>query len=104
MSEYEYRWRQLTPEQRTELLAWRKQRRDPWHSPPHLPNFGHLRFHVTAACFDHQPFIGHGLGRMDDFTSDLLTVLAAHAAKTFAWCVLPNHYHALVEAPDVPGL
>jgi REP-associated tyrosine transposase len=104
MSEPEYIWRQLTPEQRAELLAWRKKRGDPWHSPPHRPNFGHLHFHITAACFEHQPIIGHRLGRMDDFARDLMAVFAAHAVKASAWCVLPNHYHALVEAPDVVGL
>ena len=41
---------------------------------------------------------------MDAFARDLLAVFAANAAKTFAWCVLPNHCHALVEAPDVLGL
>jgi hypothetical protein len=45
MSQPEYRWRRLTPKQRAELLAWRKARGHPWHSPPHRPNFGHLRFH-----------------------------------------------------------
>ena len=30
-----YLWRQLTPKQRTELLAWRKKHERPWHSPPH---------------------------------------------------------------------
>jgi hypothetical protein len=54
MSRPEYRWRQLTPKQSADLLAWRKERGHPWHSPPHRPNFGHLRFHVTAACFEHQ--------------------------------------------------
>jgi putative transposase len=104
MSRPEYRWRQLTPKQRAELLAWRKARGHPWHSPPHCPNFGHLRFHVTAACFEHQPYIGHSLERMDAFARDLLAVFAAHASQTFAWCVVPNHYHALVEAPDILGL
>ncbi|MGD0536939.1 MAG: hypothetical protein ABSC03_04755 [Verrucomicrobiota bacterium] len=101
MSQPDYRWRQLTPEQRAELLAWRKARGNPWHSPPHHPHFGHVRFHITAACFEHQPYIGHNLDRMDAFTRDLLAVLAAHAGQTFAWCVLPSHYHALVEAPDI---
>jgi REP element-mobilizing transposase RayT len=31
-------------------------------------------------------------------------VFAAYAGETFAWCVLPNHYHALVEAPDIKRL
>jgi len=41
---------------------------------------------------------------MDAFARGLLAVFAAHANQTFAWCVLPNHYHALVEAPDILGL
>ena len=41
---------------------------------------------------------------MDAFSRDLLAVFAARASQTFAWCVLPNHYHALVEAPDVKEL
>src|SRR3989442_16012922 len=48
-----YLWRQLTPKQRVELLAWRKERGYPWHSPPHRPNFGHLRFLISAACYEH---------------------------------------------------
>jgi putative transposase len=92
------------PEQRKELLAWRKQRGDPWHSPPHRPNFGHLRFHIVAVCYEHHHYLGQRPERMDAFARDLLTVFAAHARQTFAWCVLPNHYHALVEAPDILGL
>jgi putative transposase len=100
----EYRWRLLTSMQRTELLEWRKARGNPWHSPPHRPNFGHLRFHISASCFEHQPHIGYSRKRMEDFTRDLLAVLSTHASRTYAWCVLPNHYHALVEAPNILGL
>ena len=82
MSQPEYRWRQLTPEQQAELLAWRQQRGHPWHSPPHRPNFGHLRFHISAACFEHRHTIGHGPERMDAFARGLLRVFAAHASQT----------------------
>ena len=41
---------------------------------------------------------------MEDFARDLLNVFSAHAKQTYAWCVLPNHYHALVEAPNILGL
>jgi putative transposase len=104
MSRPAYRWRQLTPDQRTELLVRRKENGYPWHSPPHRPNFGQLQFHVTAACFEHRHYIGHSAERMDGFARDLLEVFASHANQTFAWSVLPNHYHALVEAPDILGL
>src|SRR6266404_1526494 len=104
MSAVLYLWRRLNQKQREELLAWRKERGHPWHSPPHRPNFGHLRFFISASCFEHRHHIGHSPERMDAFARDLLAVFAGHARQTFAWCVLPNHYHALVEAPDILGL
>jgi putative transposase len=104
MSAKGYVWRQLNQKQRQELLKWRKTRGHPWHSPPHRPNFGHLRFLVSAACYEHRRYIGQSLARMDNFAGDLVSVLAAHANQTFAWCVLPNHYHALVEAADIKRL
>jgi putative transposase len=104
MSKPRYLWRKLTPKQRDELLVWRKDRGQPWHSPPHRPNFGHLRFLISAACYEHHHYIGDSLERMDAFSRDLIEVFTAHASQTFAWCVLPNHYHALVEAPNVKDL
>jgi len=104
MSTKGYVWRQLNQRQRQELLQWRKARGYPWHSPPHRPNFGHLQFLVSAACYEHRHHIGHSPARMDKFAGNLLAVLAAHANQTFAWCVLPNHYHALVEATDIRRL
>jgi putative transposase len=41
---------------------------------------------------------------MESFSGALLAVFAAHASHTAAWCVLPNHYHALVETSDVLAL
>jgi putative transposase len=104
MSKPQYLWRQLTPKQREGLLTWRKERGNPWHSPPPRPNFGHLRFLISAACFEHRHLIGESPGRIEDFSHDLLAVFSAHASQTFAWCVLPNHYHTLVEAPDIKKL
>jgi putative transposase len=104
MSKPRYLWRQLTLKQRDKLLAWRKDRGQPWHSPPHRPNFGHLRFLISAACYEHHHYIGENPERMDAFSRDLLSVFATHASQTFAWCVLPNHYHALVEAPNIKCL
>ena len=86
------------------MLAWRKERKYPWHSPQHRPNFGHLRFHITASCYEHRDYIGFQPERMDEFARSLLDSLANHASQTFAWCVLPNHYHVLVEARDVKRL
>ncbi|MDA1276613.1 MAG: hypothetical protein O2960_21555 [Verrucomicrobia bacterium] len=101
MSGVRYVWRQLTPKQREELLAWRKENKRPWHSPSHRPNFGHLNFHISAACYEHLPHIGLHSERLEDFCAALLAVFANHATCTHAWCVLPNHYHALVAAENV---
>ena len=99
-----YLWRQLSVKQREELLAWRKARRFPWHSPPHCPEPGDKRFHITTACVDHQPFIGYKPDRLEAFSEDLLATLASQRCTIFAWCVLPNHYHTLVETVNVRGL
>jgi putative transposase len=101
MSTPAYLWRQLTPEQGESLLAWRKERQYPWHAPPHRPNFGHVHFLISAACYEHQPHIGLNPERMGQFAEAWLAVLAAHSSRTVAWCVLPNHYHALVETLNV---
>ncbi len=104
MSAPRYLWRQLTPKQRAELLVWRQERGQAWHSPPHRPNFGHFRFLISAACYEHHHHVGQSPERMDEFSRDLLAVFAEHASQTFAWCLLPNHYHALVGAPDIKRL
>jgi len=38
---------------------------------------------------------------MNGFARDLLAVLAERCRSVSAWCVLPNHYHALVETTDI---
>jgi len=81
MSAPRYLWRQLNEKRRAELLAWRRARGYPWHSPPHRPNFGHLRFLVSASCFEHRHYIGHSPERMDIFSRDLLAVFAAQRAR-----------------------
>ena len=38
---------------------------------------------------------------MDDFAASLLGVMERSEAIVCAWCVLPNHYHLLIEAPII---
>ncbi len=95
-----YLWRTLTQAQRAELLAWRKQRAFPWHSPPHaLGGIG--RYHLTAACLDHKPHIGFSPERISRFCEALLAAIEPVSKGIHAWCVLPNHYHLLVSLPDL---
>ncbi len=45
--------------------------------------------------------IGFSPQRMDSFSAALLEVFQQHSTRIVAWCVLPNHYHALVAAPNI---
>lgn len=94
-----YVWRNLTEEQRQEVLLYRINRQRPWHSPPQMFQTG--RFHLSAACYEHQPHIGLHLQRLADFSERLREKLEAAQAQVFAWCVLPNHYHLLTETVDL---
>ncbi|HEY6152584.1 MAG TPA: hypothetical protein VIW07_02480 [Candidatus Udaeobacter sp.] len=98
-----YLWRQLDEKQREELLEWRRMRDHPWHSPPHRPQLWTFAISHFGGLL-HRRYIGHSLARMDNFAGDLLAALSAHANQTFAWCVVPNHYHTLVEAADIKSL
>jgi putative transposase len=59
---------------------------------------------LTAACYERKPVIGASAERMANFEAALLETLGAQARETFAWAVLPNHYHALVHVPDIESL
>jgi putative transposase len=95
-----YVWRSLTPGQRDELMLWRKSQGLPWHRPPHHAG-DRTRYHLTAACYEHRPHIGRSVERIQDFCSTLLTVLEDCEVSVHAWCVLPNHYHALIETRTI---
>jgi putative transposase len=96
-----YRWRALTDQQRSEILEWRKTRNHPWHWPPHRPDFGRSHFHITAACYEHTPIIGAFVGRLDSFSNSLLKTFTDCSTAVSSWCVLPNHYHALIETQNI---
>ncbi len=98
-----YLWRKLTPNQRAELLAWRKDQRMPWHRPPHRAS-EQTCYHVTAACYEHRAYIGQSRERLQDFCGILLATLRRRSALVHAWCVLPNHYHALIETSAILDL
>lgn len=100
MSAPAYLWRKLTERQRVELMSRRKRQGLPWHRPPHRAG-DHQRFHVTAACYEHAPHIGWRPERMIEFSEMLVATLNQPETKVHAWCVLPNHYHALVDTARI---
>jgi len=98
-----YEWRRMSKHQREDVLNLRRQCHHPWHSPPHfqsdLPTF----FHLSAACYAHEPIIGYLPIRMAEFEAALLRELELCTEAVRAWCVLPNHWHALVKTSDLKG-
>lgn len=99
-----YRWRNLTDEQRREELAQRIKNGVAWHRPAHYESDSTNRYLITAACYEHQPHIGNNETRIRQFQNDLLAAIRDGAAEAHAWCILPNHYHALVLAPEIKFL
>ena len=96
-----YDWRKMSDEERAETLRERKARKQPWHAPPHWEYEGFVRFIVTAACYEHQNIIGSDRNRMAEFENDLLETSRKFGATVFAWCIMPNHYHILVQTDEI---
>jgi len=65
---------------------------------------GEGAYHFSAACFEHTPFVGKTPSRMADFEDLLLKVLEQSCGQVHAWCVLPNHYHLLVDTRSLKAL
>ena len=94
-----YQWRHLSSEQRAAVLAERQRHPRPWHGPPHVVDDSGL-YLITAACYEHRPIIGISPQRMAEFETELLKTTDEHSEQIFAWVVLPNHYHLLVEMTE----
>ena len=99
-----YNWRKMTGKRRAEILQLRNQCGWPSHSPPHFGSDGWTHYHLSAANYEHVPVIGKTPERMACFSSMLGNVFAAAGGELFAWCVLPNHWHALIGTDDLKAV
>ena len=81
----------------TRSHKYRRLRERPWHSPPHWEFAGLLQFMISGACYEHEHIIGATPERMAKCEGALLDACEHFSAKIYAWCVLPNHYHVLVQ-------
>ncbi len=98
-----YQWRGMTDDERKALLKYRRECGHPMHSPPHyIGESGY--YHLSAACYEHQPWIGVSPERMADFSRSLLEMLSSSGASCDAWCVLPNHYHGLIHTESLEAV
>jgi len=90
-----YLYRTLTPEQKAEILRYRRLMGYPRHSPPHLHKVDGW-FLITAATYEHKRHFFTEDARAW-LLSELLKELQAANIPYRAWIVLPNHYHILVQ-------
>jgi putative transposase len=93
-----YEYRKLNPEERQQLVAARRARGFPPHSPPH-PAQDATYYLLTAACYEHRPHMSTAARRQQ-----VLDLLFEHSIlrgiELRAWVVLPNHYHLLAYVPN----
>jgi putative transposase len=97
-----YEYRNLTPEQRQQLVQERLARGYPPHQPPHPAREQRL-YLLTAACYEHH----HPLCTPDRRRAvlDLLfEQLVQRGLVIHAWVVLSNHYHVLVDVTAFEAL
>jgi putative transposase len=105
-----YEYRKLTPEEQAELVKYRLSRGYPPHAPPH-PIRDRRLYLLTAACYEHQCYVQSEYRRQqllniifDRFGDSGGGEESAEALTTnitiFAWVILPNHYHLLVQVEN----
>ena len=98
-----YDWRRMSEEDRAAALALRKTLGHPWHGPPHVFDLEGA-YHLSAACYEHAPFIGASPARMAECERGLLEAVEPVSVAVHAWCILPNHYHLIVEVRSVKAV
>jgi len=89
-----YEYRHMTPEERAIVVAQRRQRGYPLHSPPH-PYRQAGWYCITAANYEHAHIMASP-ARLTAFEDQLLSELANIGAEVGGWAILTNHYHILV--------
>lgn len=94
----------MTDDEREGALALRKARHLPWHSPPHVNFVLAKQYLISASCHNHACIIGKSPERMTACESNLLTICNEFSSRVYAWCVLPNHYHALLKTDRIAEL
>jgi len=99
-----YDYRKMTTEQRREAVEYRRRRERPWHSPPHWEFAGRLQFMISSSCYEHAHIIGVTPQRISECENALLDACQKFATNVYAWCVLPNHYHFLVQTDRLKEL
>ncbi|MEX0331174.1 MAG: transposase [Puniceicoccaceae bacterium] len=99
-----YAWQKLDVSERRKVLKEWMHKGQPAHDLPHFTDGIAGIFFLTGANYQHQPVLGSSNERMGTFTENLLSEVIRADFVLEAFCVLPNHYHLLVEGNDIAAL
>jgi putative transposase len=91
-----YEYRKLTPEEKRDIVQYRRQRGYPLHAPPH-PFRDKGVFLISATCFNHA-FVMMLPLRRTEFELLLIEKAKSSNLNIISWVILPNHYHVLIGA------
>ena len=94
----------MSDEERHQALKIRRGRKFPWHSPPHLDFEGAHQYLISSTCYEHAPIIGRSAERLTECEQGLLEVCHNFCRSLYAWCILPNHYHAVIKTDQIKEL
>ena len=90
-----YKYRNLNDIQRQDVLNYRRFAQLPLHEPPHYFDNINKTYILTAANFEHRHIMNNP-ERRRHFEAELLNSVS-DIGETYAWCILPNHYHLLAK-------
>lgn len=94
-----YEYREMSPEEREEILKTRQERGFPLHALPHFYGVAG-EYLITATCYEHR----HVFADPDDLSwlaEEVLNDLTVAGLPYSAWVFLSNHYHILLETEDL---
>ena len=90
-----YDYRNLTEEEKRQLVEERRARGFPSHAPPHYVTQDR-EFLFTAACYEHIAHM-HTAERRQLLLDRCFEQAQAAGIAIHAWVILPNHYHLLAQ-------
>jgi putative transposase len=94
-----YEYRKLSPQEREEIISYRRANGYPLHVPPH-PFRGAGYYLISAANFEHRTIMS-STKRRTEFEARLLISIKEITEDLIAWVVLPNHYHVLISVQSL---
>ncbi|MEX0321770.1 MAG: transposase [Puniceicoccaceae bacterium] len=76
-------------------------KKHPAHDLPHFSDGSMGIFFVTGTNYLHKKIIGKSHDRLDEFMVRMIDAIESVNFELHAFCVMPNHYHIIVDGTGV---